>query len=161
MMGTLTLIHDAQQQTAAANIDAVNGLPALGTTDAPLPRAGEITLTPGQKLALLVMRGSDLSKQVLAGVLAKTKEEPAGRDFYTCARLGLAINKGKFHVLAREFRLHVLTYDLGGPGRAAFARCTCGFCAFKSRAIPSYALLIHQAGVRHLLQVSAGEAGRS
>lgn len=137
---------------------------------APEGRAGEIALTPGQKLALLVMRGSDLSKQVLAGVLEKTKAGPSGRDFYTCAMLGLAINKGRYHVLsppgrwradqvvrevARQYGLHIVAYGLGGPGRAAFARCSCGFSSFRSRAIPSYLTLIRQDATRHLLLESA------
>ena len=151
--------------------------PALGNNDPPQqpqPRAGEIALTPGQKLALLVMRGSDLSKAVLAGVIEQTHAGPAGRDFYTCARLGLAINKGRFHVLtpqgrwradqvcrevARAYGLHIITYDLGGPGRAAYSTCTCGFRAFRARAVPSYLTLIRQDATRHLLQPSVRKVG--
>jgi hypothetical protein len=133
-------------------------------------RGGEIALTPGQKLALLVMRQSDLSKQVLAGVIARTHEGPAGRDFYSCARLGLAINKGRFHVLspagrrradqacrevARAYGLHIISYNLGGRGQAAYAECTCGWRHYRTRVFASYVTLIRQDATRHLLLESA------
>lgn len=131
--------------------DAAVDSPALCLPSAVRPaaaqRAGEPKLTQGQKLALLVMRQSDLSKAVLAGVIARTKDGPAGRDFYECAKLGLAINKGKFHVLtprgrwladfvatdvARQFGLHIITYFHGdrGNGQAAYSKCTCGWRSY-------------------------------
>lgn len=142
--------------------------PALGFTG---PKAGEIVLTQGQKLALLVMRQSDLSKKVLAGVIEQTKQGPSGRDFYSCANLGLAINKGRFHVLtpagrwradrvaeeiAREFKLHIISYFHGdrGNGLAAQAKCTCGWRGMRrTLSIKSHALLISMDATTHLANV--------
>lgn len=136
-------------------------------------RAGEIVLTDKQKLALLVMRGSDLSKRVLAGVIEQTRDGPHGRDFYTCARLGMAINKGRFHVLtpkgrwyadriahevARQFGLHIISYDHGSvhDGRGAFAKCSCGWRGlWRSRAIASWPILIGHDAHLHLEKTAA------
>lgn len=119
------------------------------------------------------MRGSELSKAVLAGVIEQTHAGPSGRDFYSCAQLGLAINKGRFHVLtpqgrwkadrvacevARAFGLHIITYDLGGSGRAACAKCTCGWRHFRTRVFQSYLVLLAQDVRLHLRNVETGKA---
>ena len=122
-------------------------------------------LSEGQQLALLVMRRSDLSKAVLGKLVQARTPGPAGRHFYEVARLGLATHHGSFHRLtprgfyeadrvaremARTLELHVVTYDLGGPGRAARASCSCGWSAFRTRAIPSYLVTLHRDAGHHL-----------
>jgi len=133
---------------------------------APLPKAGEIILTPGQKIALLKMRRSDWSKAVLAQLEAFGKADCAGGDYRALAQLGLAVCKGSFHVLtpagrwradrvavelARDAELHIVTYDLFPRSRgAASAKCTCGWSSFRTRAIASYVVLLGADAHRHL-----------
>lgn len=136
------------------------------------PRTGEVLLTPGQKQALLVMRKSETSRAVLEQLRALGQLATGGADYYALAGLGLAINKGAFHVLspngrwradniaiayARELKLHLLTFNHGGPGRAAYVRCTCGFVAYRSRHIPSYAIGLGRDGAYHLAHVGASK----
>lgn len=125
----------------------------------------ESPLSEGQQLALLVMRRSDLSKAVLGKLLLARNPGPSGRHFYEVAQLGLATRNGTFHLLtprgryeadrigremARALGLHVITYSLGGPGRAARASCACGWSAFRTRAIPSYLVMLHHDAGYHL-----------
>ena len=139
---------------------------APGTT-----RAGEALLTPGQKIALLKMRGSDWSKAILKHLTAFGQDEISGRDYVALANLGLAINKGTFHVLsppgrwradrvacelARGLDMHVMTLALAPKfGSAASAKCTCGWSTFRTRAVPSYATLIAGDAHHHLQNMGA------
>ncbi len=122
-------------------------------------------LSEGQQLALLVMRRSDLSKAVLGRLVQARTPGPAGRHFYEVARMELAIHQGSFHQLtprgryeaeriareiARALELHVVTYDLGGPGRAARASCSCCWSVFRTRAISSYLVMLSRDADRHL-----------
>jgi len=143
---------------------------ALGAELAAIPRVGEVPLTPGHKQALLKLRGTEVCKAVLTSLRENGQLAATGRDYYALARLGLAIHKGSYHViarharwkadqiartLARELKLHVLTYDLGGPGRAAFTRCCCGWVAYRSRSISNYAVLMGRDASQHLEHIGA------
>jgi hypothetical protein len=148
-----------------------SAVPAVEPHDDPLPQAGVVVLTPAQKVALLKMRRSDWSKAVVAHLEAFGKAEVTGGDYRALAQLGLAVNKGSFHVLtpagrrrddqvamelARDNGLHAVTYDYRPRGQgAAFVRCTCGWCVFKSRTQRSYALALHQAANAHLQREGA------
>jgi len=127
--------------------------------------SSQSSLSEGQQLALLVMRRSDLSKAVLGKLVQARSPGPEGRHFYEVARVGLATHRGTFHLLtprgryeadrigremARELGLHVISYDLGGPGRAARASCACGWSAFRTRAIPSYLVMLNRDAGHHL-----------
>lgn len=132
-------------------------------------------LSTPQQLALLAMRRSDLSAVLAKLAQAGTARAP-GRCFYELAQLGLAVRspRGTFHILsprgryeadrvgreiARQFGLHVISYDLGGPGRAACARCPCGWAAFRTRAIGSYLISLTRDAAFHMARV-AGEAAQ-
>lgn len=142
---------------------------------APLPSgAGEPVLSHGQRVALLMMRRSDWSKAVLvklreAGLLVVT-----GDDFRSLVPLGLAIAKGhSYHVptsngrwradriaeqIARDLDLHVIAYDYGSYGRAAFWHCTCGERSYHSRNTPgNYVGKLVKGGRLHLEHVGAVE----
>ena len=154
-----------RHSNVALRARAADASPVLDATK-PAERTGEVLLTPGQKIALLKMRGSDWSKAVLSHVVAFGQGDTVGADYYALARLGLAVHKGSYHVLtptgrrradqvavelARAEGMHVITYDLANRyGRAASARCTCGWGTYRTRAVPSYALLIGQDVQRHL-----------
>ena len=127
-------------------------------------------LSEGQQLALLAMRRSELSQAVLKQLAQAASAGPQGRHFYEAARLGLAISRGAFHLLTprgrfeadrigREIALrhgmHVVSYDLGGPGRAASARCACGWSAFRTKAISSYLVTLTRDAQHHLRHAGA------
>lgn len=136
---------------------------------APLPQTGEIVLTPGQKIALLKMRRSDWTKAVLAHLEAFGAAEVCGEDYRALARIGLAESRGAYHVrtplgrwradrvaveLARGADMHVITYNLfPRHGSAASARCSCGWSAFRTRAVSSYVLTLGQDAQHHLKHV--------
>ena len=142
--------------------------PAL---DSFLPRAGEVLLTPGQKIALLKMRRSDWTKAICTKLKELRRGDCGAGDYYALARIGLAIHKGSRHVLTEQGRwradevareiakaagLHVITYDFGGPGRPAQAMCLCGFRAFNSRhSATNFVQAIGRAGRAHLEHVGA------
>jgi hypothetical protein len=132
---------------AARSVDALRvrygdgaDVTAPAARSEPLPRAGEILFTPGQKVALLTMRRSDWSNAVLAHLKAFGRDGVSGGDYRALAGLGLAVNKGSFHVLtptgrwradlvamelARASGLHAVRTDLYPRyGVAAFAKCT-------------------------------------
>jgi hypothetical protein len=135
----------------------------------PDERTGE-AFTPGQKAALLKMRRSDWSKAVLAHLTAFGQADCVGADYRALAEQKLAINKGSFHVLtdhgrweadrvasliARELDMRVIAYSLyPRRGSAAKAVCTCGWSAFRTRAIRSYSGLLHQDANYHLWHVA-------
>jgi hypothetical protein len=143
--------------------DATADSPAL---DTPITRAGEIVFTPGQKIALLKMRGSDWSKAVLRHLIAFGHIDAVGADYFALARIGLAARRGSYHVLtpqgrwradrvavelARKSGIHVITFNLNPRyGAAANAKCTCGWSSFRTRAVPSYALLVDKDAQHHL-----------
>jgi hypothetical protein len=131
----------------------------------PAPRAGEILLTPSQKVALLTMRRSDWSEAVLAHLKAFGRDAVSGGDYRALARLSLAVNKGSFHVLtppgrwradlvamelARENDLHVIAMEPNPRYGAAYAKCTCGWRVFRSRVNASYAALLARDARSHL-----------
>ena len=160
------LAHRSVSALRARYGDAENDSSALATPKASTARAGEIVLTPGQKIALLKMRGSDWSKAVLRKLKQLGKGDVSGGDFYAVARLGFATQAGSYHVLtpqgrrradgiamdiARAIGMHTMTYYLGGTGRhAARAQCTCGWSAFRSMAIQSYITTLSGDAQRHL-----------
>ena len=149
--------------------------PVPSTVQRPSRRAGEVLLTPGQKIALLKMRGSDWSKVVLRHLRAFGKDECAGGDYRALAQIGLATCKGSYHVLtaagrwkadfyamelARTEDLHIVSYDYGGPGRAACVKCTCGHRVFKSRAVPGWQTQLTVAAHAHLEHVGVAAEDR-
>lgn len=122
-------------------------------------------LTPSQELALLAMRRSELSKAVLAKLHQAGFARATRVDFGALVHMGLAIKVGTYHRLtprgwyeadrigrdkAKELRLHVIGYDLGGPGRAAKAFCPCGWSTFRSRSIRSYLTSLSADAQHHL-----------
>ncbi len=136
----------------------------MATAPLPCPSPNS-PLSEAVQLALLAMRRSDTSKAVLANLSQAGSPGPQGRDFYAAARLGLAIKNGAFHSLtprgwfeadrigreiAQHLGMHVVSYDLGGPGRVARASCPCGWSAFRTRAIPSYLIMLTRDGQHHL-----------
>jgi hypothetical protein len=118
------------------------------------------------------MRKSELSKAVLKELAQAGSLGPQGNHFYEVARLGLAIRSpksGSFHVLSPRGRfeadrigreiagglgLHVVDYDLGHRGRAASARCACGWSTFRTTAIPSYLLMLTRDAQHHMRHVA-------
>lgn len=175
MSGHLDRIRSVSALRSYYGNEAPEASPALGSAAAALkPRAGEIVLTPGQKVALLRMRRSDWSKAVLAKLQACGVADCSLSDYQACARLGLAIHKGSFHVLtgqgrfradriamdfAREIGMHWLRFDLGGNGVAAKVQCTCGWSRHRTRVFDSYITLVHSDGVAHLQKVGAPTDG--
>jgi hypothetical protein len=88
----------------------------------------------------------------------------------------LAINRGGLHTLtprgryeadrigreiAQRLGMHVVSYDLGGAGRAPKAFCSCGeFAAFRSKAIPGWLTKLTADAEHHRRHVAArDEAG--
>lgn len=144
----------------------------LPAPDKPLPKAGEVVLTPGQKIALLKMRGSDWSEAILSKLERFGQAECTGADYRALASLRLAVCKGSFHVLtpagrwradrvardiARESGIHAITIEFFPRSRgAASARCSCGWSTYRSRAIKSYASMLSADAQHHLRHV--GEA---
>ena len=129
-----------------------------------------MALSEGQQLALLTMRHSELSEAVLAKLAQAGTPRAQGRHFYELARLDLAIRspKGSFHILsprgryeadrigraiARQIGLHVVDYDLGAPGRAASARCPCGWSSFR-RAYGNFLLSLTRDAAFHMAHVA-------
>lgn len=149
---------------------AAEGSPALESPSPHTPaRAGEILLTPGQKIALLTMRKSEWSQAVLAHLTAFGQADVAGGDYRACAKLGLAVHKGSYHVLtpqgrwradrvaveiARAHGLHCVTLDLNPRyGAAASAQCTCGWSTYRTTKILSYGAMLARDAHWHLQQV--------
>lgn len=161
----------AEQSVSAlrARLSAAVAEASVSSPDAPLPRAGKIVLTPSQKVALLKMRRSDWSKAVVAHLVAFGMGECDGGDYRAFAAIGLAEHRGSFHVLtpqgrwradqvaieiARDTGMHVVTYSLTPRhGSAASAKCTCGWGAFRTRAIASYATTLAADVRKHLEHV--------
>jgi hypothetical protein len=137
----------------------------------PAPGTSEFNLTYVQKIALLKMRGNDLSKAVMAKLEETDSATVTGNDFRSLVPLHLAINKGSFHVLtpsgrwradrvaeefARSLDIHVIAYDYGGYGRGAFWHCTCGARSYHSRNTPgNYVGKLVRGGRLHLEHVGA------
>jgi hypothetical protein len=153
--------------------DAAGTSPALASS--PLPGAGE-DLSRNQKIALLKMRRSDWSKAVVSRLKIDGDVRISGADYVACRELGLAVQKGSFHVLtlrgrwqadqaamaiAREIGIHAITYDLGRFGAAACAKCTCGWRTFRTRAIDSFVTLLCNDARHHLEHVSVASASEN
>jgi hypothetical protein len=135
------------------------------------PGAGEPVLTHGQRIALLIMRRSDWSKAVLAKVKEAGLLVVTGNDFRSLVPLGLATPKGhSYHVptpsgrwradriaeeIARDIGIHVISYNYGGYGRAAFWHCTCGARSYHSRHAGDFVKAIGRGGRLHLEHVGA------
>jgi len=130
-------------------------------------------LSEGQQLALLAMRRSELSELVRAELRQRGTPGPWGRNFYELARLNLAEQRGRFHVLtpkgrfaadrlaletARRLGMHVVTYNFGRPGSAARAYCTCGWSTFRSRAVGNYMGMLARDAHHHRLHVEKRDA---
>lgn len=155
----------------AAGHDGPDASPAPTSPVAP-SGAGEEVLTPGQQVALLKMRKSDWSKAVLKHIAALDQDRCDGADFRSCAEIGLAINKGSYHVLSNPGRwradqlaraiakangMHVISTEIPKPssGFAPQVRCTCGFQVRVSRYVPGWENQLSRAGHGHLRHVGA------
>lgn len=136
--------------------------------------AGEYNLTRSQKIALLKMRRSDWSKAILTKLKDFGTCDVTGEDFRSLVPLHLAINKGSFHVLtpsgrwradraaeeiARTLDIHIISYDYGRYGRAAFWECTCGDRGYHSRHAGDAVLAIGRGARLHLKHVGAAKKG--
>jgi hypothetical protein len=152
--------------------DAADRSPAPSSSPQPPAHgAGEPVLSQGQKIALLKMRRSEWSKAILSKLKEIGACDVTGEDFRSLVPLHLAVNKGSFHVLtssgrwradqvareiARANDLHVIAYDFGSYGRAAFWHCTCGERSYHSRATPgNYVGKLVRGGRLHLEHVGA------
>jgi hypothetical protein len=150
--------------------DYISARPRAEPVPAPAPGTSEHNLTCGQKIALLKLRGNDWSKAVLAKLEETGNATVAGDDFRSLVPLHLAINKGSFHVLtpsgrwradriaeeiARTLDIHVISYDYGRYGRAAFWECTCGDVGYHSRYAGDAVLAIGRGARLHLEHVGA------
>jgi hypothetical protein len=142
--------------------------PAANPSAVPMSAAGELVLTPGQKQALLKLRGSELCTAILDELRKRGEFVATTRDNYALEHVGLAINKGSFHVLSPVGRwraeavartlataagLHIITYDYDRPG-AARASCNCGWSTFRTRAIKSFVMSLGRDATEHLLRES-------
>lgn len=151
-----------------ARFDADRSPAAVAPSTPVTTAAGELVLTPGQKQALLKLRGSELCTAILDELRKRGEFVATTRDHYALEHAGLAINKGSFHVLSPIGRwradavartlataagLHIITYDYDRPG-AARASCNCGWSTFRTRAIKSFVTSLGSDATAHLLHES-------